>query len=59
LIQLEKDWDKATANYEYIFIPNKPPVRRRHKNKWTDADEEEIVRQSKSQIFKNVLVLAE
>ena len=42
LIQLEKDWDRATATFDYIMIPNKPAVRRRHKNKWTDADPEEI-----------------
>jgi hypothetical protein len=44
------------------MIPNKPPVRRRHRNKWTDADEQEIVKQSKL-IFKQrdlfLIVLAE
>jgi len=29
------------------MIPNKPPVRRRHKNMWTDADESELVNQGK------------
>jgi len=27
------------------MIPNKPPVRRRHNNKWTDADETELANQ--------------
>lgn len=38
----EFEWDKATANREYIFIPNQPPHKRRHKNRWTDANETEI-----------------
>lgn len=47
-IQLEKDWDRATATYEFIMIPGKPPVRRRHRNKWTDATENEIRAQGKT-----------
>lgn len=49
LIQLEKDWDRATATYEFIIIPGKPPVRRRHKNKWTDVDPAEL---AKSKLLK-------
>lgn len=48
LIQLEKEWDRAWANYDYIFIQGKKPIRRRHKNKWTDADPDEINKISKS-----------
>jgi hypothetical protein len=29
------------------MIPGKPPIKRRHRNKWTDADEAEIAKQSK------------
>ena len=47
MIRMEKDWDRATATYDYIMIPNKPPVRRKHKNVWTDADYSEITAQSK------------
>lgn len=43
MIQMEKDWDRATATYDYIMIPNRPPVRRKHKNKWTDATEAELM----------------
>ena len=34
--QLEVDWDKATANLDYIFIPGRPPHKRKRRNKWTD-----------------------
>ncbi len=49
MIQMEKDWDRATATFDYIMIPNKPPVRRKHRNVWTDADYSEITAQSKCQ----------
>lgn len=42
MIKMEKDWDRATATYDYIMIPNRPPVRRKHKNVWSDASELEI-----------------
>jgi hypothetical protein len=57
LIQLEKDWDRATATFDYILIPNKPPVRRKHRNKWTDADPEEIARQCK--LYFDIVVMEE
>jgi len=47
MVQLEKEWDRAWANYDYIFIQNKKPIRRRHRNKWTDAPPEELTNLSK------------
>ena len=41
----EFEWDKATANDNYIFVPNQAPFKRKRKNKWTDANETEIARQ--------------
>jgi hypothetical protein len=58
LIQLEKDWDRATATYEFIFIPNKKPIKRRHKNQWTDADPDEINRMSKYSFKLTLLTLS-
>lgn len=58
-IQLEKDWDRATADYDYIMIPGKPPVRRRHRNKWTDADESELRAHGKSQPCSHLFVAIE
>lgn len=59
MIQMEKDWDRATANYDYIMIPNKPPIRRKHRNVWTDADESEIAKQRKFTLYLPRLVLSE
>jgi hypothetical protein len=50
---MEKDWDRATATYDYIMIPNKPPVRRKHKNVWTDSDYSDITPQSKLLVNPN------
>ncbi len=41
---VEHEWDKATANREFIFIPGQPPRRRKHKNVWSDANEQDIAR---------------
>jgi hypothetical protein len=42
------------------MIPNKPPVRRRHKNKWTEADPSEVEQLCKFIRFdKNIVVLEE
>ena len=41
---LENDWDKATSDRDFIYIPNQPPRKRKHKNRWTDANEQDIAR---------------
>lgn len=35
----EHEWEKATADSKYIYIPGHNPIRRKHKNFWTDANE--------------------
>ena len=54
-VQLEVDWEKATANYDYIFIPGRKPIQRRHRNIWTDMDEAEFQKQSKFLQHLNLL----
>jgi len=46
-ILFEHDWEHATANRDFIFVPNQPARRRKHKNTWSDANEQEIARQCK------------
>lgn len=50
MILMEKEWDRATATYDYIMIPNRPPVRRKHKNVWQDATEADLMQASKYNI---------
>lgn len=44
----EYDWEKATSNQDFIFVPGQQPRRRKHKNSWSDANDQDIARQSKS-----------
>jgi hypothetical protein len=41
-VELEVNWDRAVANEEYIFIPGRKPVYRKHKNIFSDMDESEF-----------------
>jgi hypothetical protein len=41
-VELEVNWDRATANEDYIFIPGRKPVFRKHRNIFTDMDEAEF-----------------
>ena len=52
-IEMERDWNKATANRDYVLFPNRPPYKRKGRNRWTDANEQDIARQCKYQIFFN------
>lgn len=46
-VELEVNWDRAVANEEYIFIPGRKPVFRKHKNIFSDMDESEFQKNSK------------
>jgi hypothetical protein len=46
-VELEVNWDRAVANEDYIFIPGRKPVFRKHKNVFTDMDESEFQKNSK------------
>jgi hypothetical protein len=46
-VELEVNWDRASANEDYIFIPGRKPVYRKHKNVFTDMDEKEYQKASK------------
>ena len=41
-IEMERDWNKATTNSQFVFFPNRPPYRRKGKNQWTDANQADI-----------------
>jgi len=47
-VELEVNWDRASANEDYIFIPGRKPVFRKHRNVFSDMDEAEFEKQSKS-----------
>lgn len=47
-VELEVNWDRASANEEFIFIPGRKPVLRKHRNVFTDMEEAEFEKQSKS-----------
>lgn len=46
-VELEVNWDRASANEDYIFIPGRKPVYRKHKNVFSDMDDTEYNKNSK------------
>jgi len=50
----EYDWEKATSNQDFIFVPGQQPRRRKHKNSWSDANDQDIARQILSDKVDNM-----
>lgn len=44
-IEMERDWNNVQVSRDYILFPNRPPYKRKGKNRWTDANEADIAKQ--------------